>query len=243
MSSQLKKVIQELRGLILRGEIKAGERITETAAAEMLNVSRTPVRLALSILEQEDLVEGETNKGFRVSEFTVTDYEESLAVRATIDGMAARLAAENGLPADIEADLDRAIKACQQLIEKPAFEVTDLMIYAKWNNVFHDSLAAASGNGSLRRLLEREMPLRFRTALLIFEHDRGKARDLICYAHDDHIGILEAVRNGEGTRADFLMREHVHNPHRIAKKMVAEMGLSVEHESEDIMAVATRSQV
>jgi GntR family transcriptional regulator of vanillate catabolism len=243
MSSQLKKVVQELRGQILRGELRAGERITETAAAKMLDVSRTPVRLALSILEQEDLVEGETNKGFRVREFSAKDYEESLAVRATIDGMAARLAAENGLAPDIEDDLDQVIKACDKLLEKAAFEITDLQIFGKWNNVFHDSLAAASGNDSLRRLLEREMPLRFRTALLIFDHDPGKARDLIRFAHDDHIGILEAVKSGEGTRAEYLMREHVQNPHRISKKMIAEMGLTIEHESKDIMAIATRSQI
>lgn len=241
MPNRLKRVTQELRRLILHGEFQAGDRITETAAAEMLGVSRTPVRLALSILEQEDLVEGETNKGFRVREFTVADYEDTLSVRATIDGMAARLAAENGLPPKIEADLDQAIKACDMLLEKQVFDIPDLQIFAKWNNVFHESLAAASENGSLKRLLEREMPLRFRSALLIFNYDAGKARELVRLAHEDHIGILEAVKDGHGTRADFLMREHVENPHRIMKRMVAEMGQRVEHESEDIMKVALRS--
>jgi len=241
MPNRLNQVVRELRGRILRGELKAGERITETAAADMLGVSRTPVRLALSILEHENLVEGEPNKGFRVCEYKIEDYEQTLAVRAELDGMAARLAAQNRLEPDIGDELDAVIRETEALLEKDEFSAGDLQTFARSNADFHDALARASGNRWLRRMLEREIPLRFRSAPLIFSHVPAMARELIQFAHDEHIAILEAVRAGESARADFLMQEHVQNPHRNLKKMMAELDLQIEHEAEDIMLVATRA--
>lgn len=240
MTSRLNQVVRELRGLIIRGDLKAGERITETAAAGMLNVSRTPVRLALSILEHENLVEGETNKGYWVREFTVREYENTLAVRATMDGMAARLAAQNGLEPDASAALDEVIEGCQILLEKKRFESDDLQVYAKWNAIFHDTIALASGNVALERFLDRDMPLRFRSARMIFPFDPDRARELVRRSQDDHVSILEAIRNSEGTRAEALMREHVEMPHRRAKQMVEEIGGVITHDSVDVMVVAAR---
>jgi GntR family transcriptional regulator of vanillate catabolism len=238
MSNRLNQVVRELRGLILRGDLKAGERITETAAADMLGVSRTPVRLALSILEHENLVDGETNRGFWVREFTAQDYENTLAVRATMDGMAARLAAQNGLADDIDATLNEVIEGCDILLKKKRFDSDDLQIYARWNATFHETVARASANMPLERLLERDMPLRFRSARLVFPFDPDRARELVRRSHDDHINILEAIRNREGTRAEYLMREHVEMPHRRAKKVVEEIGGVLSHDSVDIMVVA-----
>ena len=240
MTTRLNQVVRELRGLIMRGDLKAGERITETAAAGMLNVSRTPVRLALSILEHENLVEGETNKGFWVREFTVREYENTLAVRATMDGMAARLAAQNGLEPEASAALDEVIESCEILLGKKRFESDDLQVYAKWNAIFHDTIAHASGNVALERLLDRDMPLRFRSARMIFPFDPDRARELVRRSQDDHVSILEAISNSEGTRAEALMREHVEMPHRRAKRMIEEIGGVLTHDSVDIMVVAAR---
>ena len=238
MSNRLNQVVRELRGLILRGDFKAGERITETAAADRLGVSRTPVRLALSILEHENLVEGETNKGFWVREFTVEDYENTLAVRATMDGMAARLAAQNGLAPVVDTTLSKVIEGCDILLEKKRFDSDDLQVYARWNSIFHETVARASGNMPLERLLDRDMPLRFRSARLIFPFDTDMARELVRRSHDDHISILEAIRNGEGTRAEALMREHVEMPHRRAKQIVEKIGGVLSHDSVNVMVVA-----
>lgn len=238
MSRRLNQVVRQLRSLIMRGEFKPGERVTETAVAEKLGVSRTPVRLALSILEHENLVEGQSNKGFRVREFTVDEYENTLAVRATLDGMAARLAAEHGIAPDVDETINRVIRACERLVEKRDFESNDLQVFAKWNAIFHDSIAKASRNGPLERLLEREMPLRFRAARIVFPFDPGLSRELVRRSHDDHVNLLDAIRCGEGARAEYLMREHIQMPHKRAKRIVEEFGGMLTHDSVDIMVVA-----
>jgi GntR family transcriptional regulator of vanillate catabolism len=238
MSNRLNQVVRQLRSLIMRGEFKPGERVTETAVAEKLGVSRTPVRLALSILEHEDLVEGRANRGFRVREFTVVEYENTLAVRATLDGMAARLAAENGLTPDLDETINRVIDACEKLLEKRNFESNDLQVFAKWNAIFHDSIAKASRNGPLERILEKEMPLRFRAARMVFPFEPDLSRELVSRSHDDHINLLDAIRSGEGARAEYLMREHIQMPHRRARRIVEEFGGMLTHDSVDIMVVA-----
>ena len=95
-ASNTEAVTARLRELILTGELPQGDRVTESGLAALLKVSRTPVRLALATLEQEELVEGVPNRGFRVRRFTLEDIREIIEVRANLEGMAARIAAENG---------------------------------------------------------------------------------------------------------------------------------------------------
>lgn len=234
MSNRLNKVVQELRGRILRGEIKAGERITETAAAEMLGVSRTPVRLALGILEQEDLVEGEPNKGFRVCEFSFEDYEQTIAIRAELEGMATRLTTQRGLTSHLENDLNEVLERTEALLRDRQFTVETLVAYGRLNWAFHERIASASGNRWLYRMLEREIPTRYRSAPLIYEHDPEKALELIGIGHDEHIALLEAVKAGESSRAEFLMQEHVQTPHRFLKKMFFGTDVVIEIMPDDI---------
>ena len=94
---------QRLRELILSGELPAGTRILEVPLAERLGVSRTPVRTALVRLEQEGLLEGLPNGGYRVRHFSDHDVRDAIELRGTVEGLAARLAAERGAPAALLA--------------------------------------------------------------------------------------------------------------------------------------------
>ena len=242
MPNRLNKVVRELRGRILRGEIKAGQRITETAAADMLGVSRTPVRLAFSILEQEDLVEGEPNKGFKVLEFSFADYEQTIAIRAELEGMAVRLATQQGLPHPIEVELDEIIERTGTLLLLNKLTEESLIAYGRLNWIFHERLITASGNRWLYRMLERAIPTRYRSAPLIFDQDPDKAYELIKIGHTEHIELLEAIKGGESSRAEFLMREHVQTPNRYLKKLLKDVDSRIDIAAEDIRLFATRER-
>ena len=239
MPNRLNKVVRELRGRILRGEIKAGERITETAAADLLGVSRTPVRLALSILEQEDLVEGEPNKGFRVCEFSFQDYEQTIAIRAELEGMAARLATQRGLARQIEVDLTEVLERTDTLLRMKTLTSEAVATYGRLNWVFHERLATASGNHWLYRMLEREIPTRYRSAPVIFDHDPAKAYEVIEIGQAEHTELFQAIKNGEGSRAEFLMQEHVQTPNRYLRRLLGDVDSEIEIAAEDIRLFAT----
>ena len=93
-SSQNVSALLKLRELILSGELKAGERLSELALVERLKVSRTPIRTAMMRLEQEGPAHPIPTGGFAVSAFSERDIHAAIEVRGTLEGLAARLAAE-----------------------------------------------------------------------------------------------------------------------------------------------------
>ena len=96
MMSQSLRTILALRDLILSGELKAGERLSELAIVDRLGVSRTPVRTALLRLEEEGLLEAIPSGGYTVRHFSEADIFDAIETRGTLEGLAARLAAERG---------------------------------------------------------------------------------------------------------------------------------------------------
>jgi DNA-binding GntR family transcriptional regulator len=94
--SQAVKAQLRLRELILSGDLEAGERIAELAIVERLGMSRTPIRAALMRLEQEGLLEKFPGGGYKVRTFSERDVADAIEMRGTVEGLAARLAAERG---------------------------------------------------------------------------------------------------------------------------------------------------
>ena len=86
-------VFNTLREAILKGELKPGERLMELQLASKLGVSRTPIREAIRMLEQEGLAVTMPRKGAEVAKMTLKDMEDVLEVREALD----ELAAENSL--------------------------------------------------------------------------------------------------------------------------------------------------
>ncbi|MEG1584534.1 MAG: GntR family transcriptional regulator, partial [Anaerovorax sp.] len=86
-------VYEELRSLILTGQIKPGTRMMEIELADDMGVSRTPIREAIRKLEKEGLVTIEPRKGAYASEVSIKDMVDILEVRGTLEGLAAYLAA------------------------------------------------------------------------------------------------------------------------------------------------------
>ena len=136
--SRQNRITAQLRNMILNGEFAAGDHIAEIPLAKELGVSRTPIRHALGILEQEGLVSRAPNCGFRVESFSVEDIIDAINLRGTLEGMAARLVAERGLTPRITASLSDCIEAGDRIVVKRSFGQDDLLDYAEMNARFHN---------------------------------------------------------------------------------------------------------
>src|SRR3569623_3420294 len=97
--SQTVKAQLALRDQILSGALRPGERISELQAVEPTGASRTPVRMALVRLEEEGLLEALQSGGFMVKAFSERDILDSIELRGTLEGLAARFAAARGVNA------------------------------------------------------------------------------------------------------------------------------------------------
>ncbi len=136
-------VAEELERMIIRGELQAGDRINESALAQVFSISRGPIREACRSLEKSNLVRVVTNRGVFVREMSVAQAAEIYDVRAHIFGLAGRLAASRMSPRDV-AELLAMVAEMR--------EARDIDSYYPLNVAFHARLVELSGNGRVAEL-------------------------------------------------------------------------------------------
>ncbi|WP_321910260.1 GntR family transcriptional regulator [Paraburkholderia sp. J11-2] len=211
MESQQERVLVYLRDLILKGAFAPGERLAEVALAERLQASRTPVRLALTTLEQEGLVEPSPAGGYVMRRITATEISDAIAVRGHLEGMAARLVAEHGVPRQLSNTLSECLRTGDRLLAKQELTLDDYAVYTDMNNRFHHLVVEASGNAALIRAIEmnNRLPFAAASAMLPMQSALEEGRNWLFMAHQQHHSLVQALEKGEGTRAQALASEHV----------------------------------
>lgn len=190
------QVHQILREALLNSKFAPGERLVETQLAEMLGVSRTPVREALSKLEAEGLVEPAATGGVVVRDLE-NDLVEIYELRRRLEGYAAALAAKRIKAQELEA-LDGVRREALAMIDAPSPERR-----AELNNRFHTLLTAASHSPRIVRLVNdyRDYFLN-RDFIRYYDRETGLAQ------HEQHRQIVEALRAGDAERCERLVWDH-----------------------------------
>jgi len=191
-------VIQSVRNDILSGALSPGERLMEKNLAGQIGVSRTPVREALSKLEQEGFVEIIPRRGAVVSVIKSKDIRNVLEIRAVLEALAARLSCGNGDGGFVNG-LERAMAAFAQ-----AMEENNIGGMTQSDIDFHDVIYAASGNEKLLQMISnlRDQMHRYRVHAL---RDRDYRREVVT----QHARIFEAIRDRDGERAAAAAFDHV----------------------------------
>jgi DNA-binding GntR family transcriptional regulator len=197
-ASLAKVVGEKIRGQILDGRRRPGERLIEDKLSAELGVSRVPVREALRELAAEGLVRLERNRGASVARVTPQMVAELVEVRALLEGLNARLAAQRHDP-KIVSELGEVLKRGNQAAGTGSNE--DL---ARLNAEFHERLAEASRNAVLCDIMRS---LRERTSLAFAINGRGRAHE----DWQEHAGVLAAVIAGDEELAALLASRHVQN--------------------------------
>jgi len=207
-SSQFEKALLELRALILAGTFAPNLRLPETALAERLDISRTPLRQAMERLVDEGLLEKIATGGCRVASLSEHDIIDSIELRGVIEGTAARLAAERGADPQIMAQADAVLNAIDAALNHPGG--LDFAAYVKHNALFHKILTRLAGSAVMERELDRisRLPLASPSAFLQGQEVIPDFQHSLRRAQRQHREMLSAIRNREGTRAEALAREH-----------------------------------
>jgi len=210
--SQTGRTLLTLRELLLKGEFRPGERLSELALVERLGVSRTPIRLAFDRLAHEGLVEPSPSGGFVVCEFTVADIWDAIEMRGVLEGTAARLAAERLSDA---AGLHR-IRGFQTQMDSLVQNVVhstieSFAVYMNLNEAFHCELIDLAMSPMLRRSFFHltALPFAAPSAMVFARSKLPGAADMLTIGQEQHHALLEALEKRQGTRAEALAREHV----------------------------------
>jgi GntR family transcriptional regulator, vanillate catabolism transcriptional regulator len=207
---QTTKAVVSLRELILQGELASGQHLLEVALVDRLNVSRTPVRAALAQLAQEGLLEKLPQGGYKVRTFTQRDILDAVEMRGTIEGLAARLAAERGASPLALGKLKACVAQIDELIDKRGQTEDSIDRYLDFNDAFHQGLIALAESFVVERMIEHIVTLPFASpnALVLAEWELGQEWKVFFAAQEHHKGIIEAIEYREGARAEALAREH-----------------------------------
>lgn len=204
MATRGLQILSRLREGVLAGEYTGGMRMNEADLAAALGVSRTPIRNALSTLGAEGLLDYTPNSGYVVRTYTAKDIAGIYEVRATMDGLAARLAAEQGLSDAHRGIIHKIIADGDELVASAAWSEEVRERWVELNHRFHATIAEAANNDYLGGLIRkaRDIPLIAQLRFRWFDSE-----DLL-QSQQDHTEIFDALVNGQGGRAQSLAYEH-----------------------------------
>ena len=210
------QLFRRLSDAIVSGDLPPGHKLSEPVLARQYGVSRGPLREAINRLQERHLVTHTAHFGARVAQLSPQILEETFMVREALEGMAARLAAENCSQNDL-VQLRRAyarhVEAAKQDCEEPVWRSAD--------EDFHVLIARASGNPMLLRLISEDFYqlVRFYRSQLAQVRGRG-ARTVA-----EHRRILEAIEDHDAELAELHMRRHI-----AAARADLSMALQKQHE-------------
>jgi GntR family transcriptional regulator of vanillate catabolism len=208
--SQAVKAQQRLREWILAGDLPGGSRIAELALVERLGMSRTPIRAALMRLGQEGLLETLSSGGYAVRTFSEREVADAIELRGTLEGLAARLAAERGVRPAVLKPATECLDQIDALLRQGALDDDGFSAYVRLNGEFHKMLSEMADSAVLAREIERASSLPFASAsgFVGVQAHNPDARDMLMVAQHQHRQVLDAIVQREAGRAEALMREH-----------------------------------
>lgn len=191
------RAYERILDLVLTGGLPGGAPLQERRLAELLDISRTPIREALGRLETDGVVERHAGRFLKVREISVQEMIEVLLVRELLEVKAAAVAA---------ARIDRATAAALAKDVKRLLDEGPGDPARHWavDDAIHDAIARASGNGVLRGLIR---DLRLRTRLF----DVERMPDRFAPGLHEHLAILDALVERDAAAAQAAMAEHIAN--------------------------------
>lgn len=216
------ELAERIRQDIILGAYKEGERLSEAQLCDTHKVSRTPVRLALRLLDREGIIRRAEGRGYLVQSPTVEDILQAVVVRGHLESLAARLMAQSP---DRFAHLDLMARALEKQSEAndelARIGRLDDAVTRKahsWNKEFHSTILNACGNAYVGYTCQQisHLPM-LAVGTMVFEKSFDETPEQfergifgLRIANAQHRVIYDAIENGDPVRAEGMMREHSH---------------------------------
>lgn len=202
-------VFQTLRSAILRGDLKPGERLMELQLAAKLGVSRTPIREAIRMLEQEGLAITIPRRGAEVAKMTEKDMGDTLQIRRALEELAVVLVCDKITEADVE-ELKTAMVRFEELTKGD-----NVMELAKADVALHETVYRIADNPKLVQLLGefREQMFRYRAEYL-------KDRSIYPVLIQEHRDMVSALEKRNKDLVVKITMKHLYNQEEGMKRII-----------------------
>lgn len=204
-------VFNALRDAILMGELKPGERLMEIHLANKLGVSRTPIREAIRMLEQEGLAVTIPRKGAQVARMTEKDLLDVLEIRDALDQLAVADACER-MTDEHFRELEESVKSFIEVTK-----TKDVRAIVTADEDFHNLIYEATNNPKLQQITRNLKEQMYRYRYEYVKQDKDYS-DLI----SDHTKIIDGLRRKDVEYVKSVMHEHLQNQVNSVKKVIRE---------------------
>ncbi|MCY4302961.1 MAG: GntR family transcriptional regulator [Aestuariivita sp.] len=206
----------KIRRDIILGNYAESKRLSETQLCDTHNVSRTPVRLALRMLENEGMIRRSEGRGYFVNIPSVADILNAVLVRGHLESLAARLMAQSPERHDAMPTLEAAIDEIDRLIDRKELNDPTLRLMQKQNAIIHKTILSGCGNDYVGFTCDRisHLPMLeagsmvFDTQVLSTKDGVDRSLFRLKLGNSQHKIICEAIQSGDAVRAEGMMREH-----------------------------------
>lgn len=195
------KTYQALKTMILRGQLKPGEKLYQEKLADSLGISRTPLNSALNRLEKELLVEALPRRGFYVKELTLRELRDLYDVRLRLEPLGAREAAENGT--------SEHRQRCMTLLEEYQSRGSEeySVSFKEMDYRFHNLIMEMSGNFFLQKMIASYNLISLGNLQLFM--DRADFPKKTSDSLSEHKAILQSILEEDGGSAEKMMYRHI----------------------------------
>lgn len=202
-------VFQTLRSAILRGDLKPGERLMELQLASKLGVSRTPIREAIRMLEQEGLAITIPRRGAEVAKMTEKDMGDTLQIRRALEELAVVLVCDKITEEDV-----KELKAAMLDFEEKT-KGDNVVELAKADVALHETVYRIADNPKLVQLLGdiREQMFRYRAEYL-------KDRSIYPVLIQEHRDMVAALEKRNKELVVKITMKHLYNQEEGMKRVI-----------------------
>lgn len=191
------EVVERLLDMIADGSLSPDERINERVICEKLDISRTPLREALLVLQAEGMVVLSPRKGARVTKLGRSEIREILELLGGLEAMAGALACERAAASAIE------VVAARHDSMVDDYRRGDMLAYFKNNEWIHAEIVRLAGNREIARV---HRSLRRRVVRELYLPNASERRWLV--AIKEHQGFVDALRARDAARLGALLKDH-----------------------------------
>ena len=196
--SQTQRAASELRRMIVSSELPAGSSHLETELAELLGMSRTPVREATLMLEAQGLLEVRPRRGVKILSISPDDMEEIYQILTELECLAAERVAERCSSPEMLEPLRQATRRMEKALDRD-----DREAWASADEEFHAELVELAGSERLKSVISTyNDQVRRARALTLF------IRPAPTKSTTDHLALIDALEKGDAALARRIHREH-----------------------------------
>ncbi|TMU87087.1 GntR family transcriptional regulator [Bacillus sp. BHET2] len=193
------KVYHVIKRAILNRQMAPGNQLFESAIAEKVKASRTPIRSAITKLESEGLVNVVPNKGAFIVQPTIEEMEQAFEMRQNLEEMAI----QKGFSHLGTKEIDQLKHFLHEM--RKAYNKREIALYQEKNNAFHLVLAKANGNRYLVEFMEKILN-RITIYMVLYDvfNDDNEEQDL-----REHEEMIQHIERGEEKELQTLLNRHL----------------------------------